>query len=122
MPDTPYDIPSVLESVKKFLGLDKDYTAFDADIVMHINSVFNILCQLGVGPENTFTITGYDQTWSSFLQGNSNLVMAKSFMFLKVRLLFDPPTGSAYTAFEANAKELEWRLNWQREVEMEEED
>lgn len=121
MPTTAYDIPSILESVKKFLGLDIDYDAFDSDIVMHINSVFNILNQLGVGPDNTFMISGPDQMWSSFTMGNSNIVMVKSFMFLKVRLLFDPPSGSAYNAFEANAKELEWRLNWQHELEAEEE-
>lgn len=121
MAESAYDIPGVLDSVKKFLGLDKDYDAFDSDITMHINSVFNILNQLGVGPDDTFTISGYDQKWSSFTMGNANITMVKSFVFLKVRMLFDPPTGSAYNAYEANAKELEWRLNWQHELEAEEE-
>ena len=81
MAESAYDIPGVLESVKKFLGLDKDYDAFDSDITMHINSVFNILNQLGVGPDDTFTISGYDQNWSSFTMGNANITMVKSFVF-----------------------------------------
>ena len=116
-----YDIPGVLDSVKKFLGIDHDYDAFDQDLVMHINSVFNILCQLGVGPESPYSITGYDQNWSGFTMGNASLIMVKSFMFMKVRMMFDPPSGSAYNAFTENLKELEWRLNWQREVERVEE-
>lgn len=116
-----YDIPGVLDSVKKFLGIDHDYDAFDQDIVMHINSVFNILCQLGVGSEYPCSISGYEDLWSDFLMGNANLVMVKSFMFMKVRMMFDPPSGSAYNAFTENLKELEWRLNWQREVERVEE-
>ena len=84
-------------------------------------SVFNILCQLGVGPEYPCSISGYEDLWSDFLMGNANLVMVKSFMFMKVRMMFDPPSGSAYNAFTENLKELEWRLNWQREVERVEE-
>ena len=100
--------------------MDEDYEAFDSDIVMHINSVFNILNQLGVGPDDVFVITGPDQMWSSFITGN-NIVMVKSFMFLKVKMMFDPPSGSVYNSFESTMKELEWRLNWEHELELDEE-
>lgn len=76
---------SVLTSVKKLLGIDEGYTHFDADIVMHINSVFSILTQMGVGPANGFSITGKDEGWSDFISGGAVLPLVKSYVGLKVR-------------------------------------
>ena len=70
---------SVLTSVKKLLGIDEGYTHFDADIVMHINSVFSILTQMGVGPANGFSITGKDDGWSDFISGGAVLPLVKSY-------------------------------------------
>ena len=107
---------SILTSVKKMLGITKEYDAFDMDIIMHINSVFMILNQLGVGPSEAFRITDDSTKWSDFILENSKLESVKSYMYLKVKLLFDPPTNSAVA--EANNRmisELEWRLNFEVE-------
>ena len=103
---------SILTSVKKLLGITEEYKHFDTDIVMHINSIFSVLNQLGVGPKDGFSIGGPDEVWSSFLPEGKKLEMVKSFMYLRVRLLFDPPTSSsAMEAMNRQASELEWRLN-----------
>lgn len=106
---------SILDSVKKVLGVDKDYDAFDIDILMHINSVFSTLHQLGVGPADGFFIDLDEPRtpeWSDFLEGKKNINSVKTYVYLSVRLLFDPPTTSfAITAMENQKKELEWRLN-----------
>jgi hypothetical protein len=84
---------SILTSVKKLLGIDESYTHFDADLIMHINSVFSILGQMGVGPKKGFAISGADEKWSDFLEDDpGRLALVKSYMHLKVRLLFDLPT------------------------------
>ena len=102
---------SVLTSVKKLLGIDEGYTHFDADIVMHINSVFSILTQMGVGPANGFSITGKDEGWSDFISGGAVLPLVKSYVGLKVRLLFDPPLSSAAVeSMNRQINEFEWRL------------
>ena len=102
---------SVLTSVKKLLGIDEGYTHFDADIVMHINSVFSILTQMGVGPANGFSITGKDEGWSDFISGGAVLPLVKSYVGLKVRLLFDPPLSSAAVeSMNRQISEFEWRL------------
>lgn len=102
---------SVLTSVKKLLGIDEGYTHFDADIVMHINSVFSILTQMGVGPANGFSITGKDEGWSDFISGGAILPLVKSYVGLKVRLLFDPPLSSAAVeSMNRQISEFEWRL------------
>lgn len=106
---------SILTSVKKILGLAEEYTAFDADIVMHINSVFDILHQLGIGPTNGFSISDASQNWSSFGTGQG-MNMVRSYMYLKVRMMFDPPpTSFAIGAMENQIKEFEWRLSTNRE-------
>lgn len=64
---------SILTSIKKLLGIDENYTHFDADIIMHINSVFSILTQMGVGPANGFSISGKDDTWSAFITDKPNI-------------------------------------------------
>lgn len=103
---------SILTSVKKMLGISEEYGHFDADITMHINSVFGILNQLGVGPEDGFLITGADETWSQFLPEGKKLEMCKSYMFQKVKLLFDPPLSSGVMeAMNRMIAEMEWRLN-----------
>lgn len=105
---------SILISIKKLLGLDKDYTVFDTDIIIHINSVFMILNQLGVGTYECFKIEDDLSTWDEFIQENEDLEAVKSYIYHKVKMLFDPPTSSA--VIEANKQiinELEWRLNVQ---------
>lgn len=101
---------SILNSIKKMLGITAEYTHFDQDIIIHINSVFVILNQMGVGPDNVYYITDASQTWSEFID-EAKLNMVQSYMYLRVRLLFDPPTGSVKDAYEAQANELGWRLN-----------
>lgn len=103
---------SILDTTKKVLGLASDYTAFDTDILMHINSVFSTLNQLAVGPPDTFLIEDNTATWSEFIQGKNAINMVKSYMNLRVRMLWDPPTTSfTQDAFSKQILELEWRLN-----------
>lgn len=103
---------SILTSVKKLLGIDENYTHFDADIIMHINSVFSILTQMGVGPANGFSISGKDDTWSAFITDKPNIFsLVKSYVYMKVRLLFDPPLSSAaIESINRQISEFEWRL------------
>lgn len=103
---------SILTSVKKLLGISEEYVQFDDDIIMHINSVFLILTQLGVGPQNGFIIEDDSTQWTDFIEDPTQLQAIKSYMFLKVKMLFDPPLSSA--VIEANNRlisEFEWRLN-----------
>lgn len=103
---------SILTSIKKLLGLTKEYTNFDMDIMMHINSVFMILNQLGVGPANGFRIEDDSSTWDEFITDDDNLDAVKTYIHLKVKLLFDPPLNSAVMeAMKQTINELEWRLN-----------
>lgn len=102
---------SILTSIKKMLGIGEEYDHFDPDIIMHINSVLAILTQLGVGPENGFSITDKSATWDKFIPDSPKLGFVKSYMHLKVRLLFDPPLGSAVIeAIQRQISELEWRI------------
>lgn len=110
------DTESILTSIKKLLGITEEYTAFDSDITMHINSVFLILSQLGVGPANGFTITSKDDIWTDFLESSNLLNAVKSYVYLKVRLLFDPPTSSsAVDSIKNMISEFEWRINVEAE-------
>jgi hypothetical protein len=107
---------SILDGTKKALNLAPDYTPFDQDIIMHINSVFSTLNQLGVGPELGFMIEDNGALWSDFLGGDLRLNNVKTYVYLRVRMLFDPPTiGYLVDAMKEQAKELEWRINAQRE-------
>jgi hypothetical protein len=107
----------ILASIKKSLGLAPEYTAFDADIVMHINSVLSILTQVGIGPDNGFAIQGYDEQWSDFIGDSLKLQMVKSYVSMKVRLMFDPPTtGTLTDAINKQISELEWRMNFNSEI------
>lgn len=103
---------SILTSIKKLLGITKDYTHFDADIVMHINSVFMTLTQLGVGPSDGFFITDETTTWDEFIKDPKTCQAAKSYIFLKVKLLFDSQTmpSAVITSYNEMIREFEWRL------------
>lgn len=103
---------SILVSIKKLLGIAADYTHFDPDIIMHINSAFSVLTQLGVGPPEGFRIDDDVKTWNDFISDTIRLDAVKSYVYLKVSLMFDPPTSSAVlSAKERQISELEWRLN-----------
>lgn len=103
---------SILTSVKKMLGIAEEYEHFDADLLMHINSVFSILHQLGVGPADGFMIEDKSSIWSDFISDESKYMLAKSYMFLKVKLLLDPPLSSAVLeCYKTQISEYEWRLN-----------
>lgn len=107
---------SILDSTKKILGLDAGYTAFDLDVITHINSALATLNQLGIGPENGFAITDSTSTWDEVLGAFKNYNLAKSYVYLRVRLLFDPPnTSFVLTALNEQLRELEWRLSVDRE-------
>lgn len=103
---------SILTSIKKLLGIEEEYEHFDPDIIMHINSVFMILNQLGVGPSEGFSIQDSKSVWTDFIQAGSDLEAVKTYMHLKVKLMFDPPASSAVMdAVNRTIAELEWRLN-----------
>lgn len=101
---------SILNSIKKVLGIGETYNHFDPDLIIHINSVFFTLNQLGVGPEEPFSITGSEETWDEFTTDKINAV--KTYVELRVKLYFDPPTNSSLlNAMKDDVRELEWRLN-----------
>lgn len=107
---------SILISIKKLLGIAEDYTNFDTDIIIHINTVFLTLNQLGVGPEDGFSIEDVSTTWEEYIGDNKKLNAVQTYIYLKVKLVFDPPASSA--VMEANKQminELEWRLNVEAE-------
>lgn len=107
---------SILTSTKKILGVGGADTSFDLDIITHINTAFSTLTQLGVGPVDGFMIEDADAEWEDFIGEDNRYQSVKSYVFLKVRQLFDPPTTSyLITAVEQQIKELEWRLNTNRE-------
>ena len=102
---------SILTSIKKLLGITEEYKHYDSDIIIHINSVFTILTQLGVGPSEGFIIEDDTSTWTDFISDSTKLEAVKSFIYLKVKLLFDPPISSAVTeAIKNSISELEWRI------------
>lgn len=107
---------SILNSVKHALGLSENYNVFDADVIMHINSTFMTLTQLGVGPVEGFRILDDSEEWQDFIGTSQHLESVKTYMYLKVRLLFDPPgTSFAIESMKEMAREYEWRLNVQAE-------
>jgi hypothetical protein len=108
---------SILTSTKKILGIAGDYTAFDLDIITHINTAFSTLTQLGVGPAEGFMIEDAEDEWEDFIENDNRYNSIKSYVFLKVRQLFDPPTTSyLIAAMDKQIQELEWRLNTSREA------
>lgn len=107
---------SILTSTKQILGQGETDTGFDVDILMHINSVFSVLHQLGIGPADGLSITDASTEWSALLGGDPLLNSVKTYVYLRVRMLFDPPTTSFHIqAMEKQIAELEWRLNVYRE-------
>ena len=105
---------SILTSIKKLLGITEEYEHFDQDIIMHINSALMILTQLGLGKSDGFFVTDETETWNDFLNGDfiSKFEGTKTYVYMKVKLIFDPPTSSA--AIESMTRmvnEFEWRLN-----------
>lgn len=107
---------SILNDVKSTLGISVDDYNYDVDIIMHINTVLAVVNQLGIGPTNGLMITNYTTLWDALLSPGVNLSLVKTYVCLRVRLLFDPPTTSyMIEAMERQAKELEWRLSVNRE-------
>lgn len=107
----------ILSSIKKLLGLNDSVTVFDTDIVIHINTVFASLAQMGVGPKNSdgenigFKISTGNEVWGDFTANDILVENVKTYVYIKVKMVFDPPTSSALIdAYNAQAKELEWRL------------
>ena len=101
---------SILTSIKKLLGVDEVCDHFDVDVMIHINSAFTILKQLGVGPPQGFMITGTSEVWSDFLPEGIQLESVKTYIYLKVKLVFDPPTSSSVLeAMKQQIQEYEWR-------------
>lgn len=103
---------SILGSIRKLVGPDEVYTHFDPDLIMHINAALAVLTQLGVGPKEGFAITDDTATWSDFLGDNPKLNFIKTYVYMKVKLVFDPPTNSSVLeAMQQWVKEFEWRGN-----------
>lgn len=110
------DSDSILQNTKKALGLGPDYTPFDSEIIMHINSVFVILNDLGIGPDEGYAIEDAEDTWDMFFGTDMNRNLVKTYVFLRVRLLFDPPATSFHiAAIEKELQEFEWRISLRRE-------
>ena len=107
-----FKMDSILTSVKKIIGISEEDESFDTDLIIHINSVLMILSQLGVGPEDGFSITDKSAVWTDVIGDNKFIEAVKTFVGLKVRLIFDPPTSSAVLdSINKTISELEWRIN-----------
>lgn len=107
---------SILKSTKKILGMDPGYTPFDLDVLTHINSVFSTLHDLGVGPVEGFAVEDDSATWTQFEPNVIQRNAIRTYVFLRVKLLFDPPqTSFNINAIQEQIKELEWRLSVRRE-------
>ena len=106
---------SILITIKKLLGLAPDYTAFDSDVVVYINSVLMTLNQIGIGPDEGFIITGPYELWTDFVPNEiTDQQGIPTYIYLKVKLMFDPPASSfGQEALKKQAEEIEWRLNVQ---------
>lgn len=105
---------SIFLSIKKLLGVSDDDDSFDTDILLHINSILSILNQVGVGKESGFLITGSDETWDQYIskEYREKQAMVVSYVYLRVKLLFDPPSNSfVVEAIKSNIAEMEWRLS-----------
>ena len=108
---------SILLSIRKLIGLGIDNNAFDVDLIIDINAAMMILYQLGVGPSRPYSITGESETWNDFFADDEQLSLVQTYIYLKTRLMFDPPTtGVLHQAMERQVQEFEWRLNVQAET------
>ena len=107
---------SILTSIKILLGIEPDDNNFDQELIMHINTVLTIMTQLGFNPTSGFFITDASSMWTDFISVRKDLEMIKSYVFLRVRLLFDPPQNSFLVdTIQKQYAEFEWRLNVQIE-------
>lgn len=107
---------SILISIKKLLGIEAFYEAFDTDVIIHINSVFTILTQLGYGPPEGFSIKGNSEKWTDYIKEENKIEAVKTYIYMKVKLIFDPPSSSAVIeAYKQFINEFEWRINVQAE-------
>ena len=103
---------SILDSIKKLLGITSDYTIFDQDIIIHINTAFMTLRQIGVGPKEGFFIRSNSELWEDFSEDSKVIEAVKSYIYMKVKLVFDPPSSSSVIEiYNKNIEEIEWRLN-----------
>ena len=101
---------SILRTIRRMIGPDEEYEHFDTDLIIHINSAFSRLCQLGVGPEVPFRVTGTEQEWSDFID-DGTLEDVKQYVYLSVRLIFDPPANSTVLAtYKEEKQKLEWLM------------
>lgn len=102
---------SILDGVKKMLGIPNDYDAFDTDVIFNINSAFFILYQLGVGPKNGYSISGSTDVWEDFSSDSLIVSATEQYLYLKTKIIFDPPLANAVaTQYSSAINELEWRL------------
>ena len=102
---------SILKTIKQLVGCPDDFEQFDMDLTIHINSAFATLTQLGAGPKEGYRITGVDNVWSEFEDDPQKLSLIKDYVYIKTRLLFDPPTtGSLMDSLKEQLKEMEFRL------------
>ena len=102
---------SILKTIKQLIGCPDDFEQFDLDLMIHINSAFATLTHLGVGPKEGYRITGADNVWREFEDDAQKLSLIKDYVYIKTRLLFDPPTsGSLMDSLKEQLKEMEWRL------------
>ena len=102
----------VLTSIKKLLGITEEYDQFDQDLIIHINAVLMVLTQIGVGPSNGMIINDSSTTWNDILSDTSNIEAVKTYVYLKVKMIFDPPSSSSVAdAMNRSINEYEWRLN-----------
>jgi len=103
---------SILDDIKKMLGIQPDYEYFDQELIIFINSAFSKIHQLGVGPDRPYAITSSENTWNEFMKDKDYLVLIQSYVYTNVKLAFDPPTSSAaMDALKKIGEEYEWRLN-----------
>ena len=111
--ETKVDSESILDSIKQKLGLTPDViTEFDTDVTDAINMAISTLTQLGIGPSTGYAITSKEDKWTDYIGDDPRLTMVKTYVYLKTRMIFDPPQSSyVMSSFEEQVKELEWRLN-----------
>jgi len=103
---------SILDTIKQLLGIPIEDESFDTDIKVYINTITPNLAQMGIGPKNGFIVISKDQLWSEYVDSTIiNLEGVKQYIYLKVKLIFDPPTNSTTVqAINDSLKELEWRM------------
>lgn len=106
----------ILTSIKDLLGISDEDPSFDSEIIVHINSVFSMLNDIGVGPSDTFHIDSNTHYWNEFLTDNKLINMVKTYMYLRIKLIFDPPSNSVLLeSINKQINEFEWRLNVEAE-------